>query len=108
MTAKECFSLAVVILLTYLHCRYIDREVDMITKVQKWGNSLAVRIPRSMAEDTQLSPGETVNLATHDGQIVIAAIRQRKFKLGDLLKGITPRNRHGEVVTGNAVGQEVW
>jgi antitoxin MazE len=80
----------------------------MITKVQKWGNSLAVRIPRSMAADTQLSPGEAVNLAAHDGQIVIAAMRPRKFKLNDLLKGVTSRNRHGEVVTGKAVGQEVW
>jgi len=80
----------------------------MITKVQKWGNSLAVRIPRSVAEDTQLSSGETVNLAVHDGQIVIAAVRQRRFKLHDLLKGVTSRNRHAEVVTGTAVGQEIW
>ena len=80
----------------------------MITKVQKWGNSLAVRIPRSVAEDTQLRPGEAVNMASHDGQIVIAAIRQQRFKLNDLLKGITSRNRHAEAATGNAVGREVW
>lgn len=80
----------------------------MITKVQKWGNSLAVRIPRSVAEDTQLSLGAAVNLVSHDGQIVIAAARQRKFRLNDLLKGVTSRNRHAEVVTGKAVGQEVW
>jgi antitoxin MazE len=92
----------------YLHCRYIGMEVDMITKVQKWGNSLAVRIPRAIAEDTELSPGETVNLASHDGQIVIAAVRQRKFKLDELLKGVTSRNKHAEVVTGGPVGQEIW
>ncbi|OGV63034.1 MAG: hypothetical protein A2283_14940 [Lentisphaerae bacterium RIFOXYA12_FULL_48_11] len=80
----------------------------MITKVQKWGNSLAVRIPRSVVEDTQLKPGEAVNMASHDGQIVIAAVRQQRFKLNDLLKGITSRNRHEEVATGNAVGGEVW
>ena len=80
----------------------------MITKVQKWGNSLAVRIPRSVAEDTQLKLGEAVNMATHDGRIVIATVRQQKFKLNDLLKGVTSRNRHEEVATGNAVGREVW
>jgi len=80
----------------------------MITKVQKWGNSLAVRIPRSIAEDTQIKSGETVNLASRDGQIVIAAIRQQRFKLADLLKGVTSRNKHEEVVTGNPIGREVW
>jgi len=80
----------------------------MITKVQKWGNSLAVRIPRSVAEDIQLKQGESVNLASHDGQIVIAAVRQQKFKLAVLLQGVTSRNKHEEVVTGNPVGREVW
>jgi len=80
----------------------------MMTKVQKWGNSLAVRIPRSVAEDTQLSSGNIVNLAVRDGQIVIALARQRRFRLNDLLRGITPRNRHVEITTGNAVGQEAW
>jgi len=64
----------------------------MITKVQKWGNSLAVRIPRSLAEDTKLKPGESVNMASRDGKIVIAAVRQ-KFRLADLLKGVTSNNR---------------
>jgi len=80
----------------------------MITKVQKWGNSLAVRIPQSVAKETQLSSGEAVNMAFCDGQIVIAPIRQQQYKLADLLKGITTQNRHSEVVTGDAVGLEVW
>ncbi len=80
----------------------------MITKVQKWGNSLAVRIPRSVAEDTQLTLGEAVNMASHDGQIVITAVRPKRFKLDELLKGVTARNRHEEVDTGDAVGREVW
>ena len=80
----------------------------MITKVQKWGNSLAVRIPRSLAEDTQLKPGKAVNMVSRDGQIVIAAVRQQKFKLADLLEGVTSRNKHEEVIIGNPVGLEVW
>lgn len=80
----------------------------MITKVQKWGNSLAVRIPRSVVEDTQLSSGKTVHLAVRDGQIVIAPIRQQRYRLSDLLRKVTTRNRHAEVTSGNTVGQEVW
>jgi len=79
----------------------------MMTKIQKWGNSLAVRIPRSVAEDTRLSSGNAVDLEVHDGQIVIAPAR-RRFRLEDLLRRVTPRNRHEEVATGVAVGREVW
>ena len=80
----------------------------MITRIQKWGNSLAVRIPKSVVEDAHLSSGTSVNLATHDGEIVIAPVRQRRYTLNELLMQVTPRNKHAEVVTGDAVGQEVW
>ena len=80
----------------------------MMTKVQKWGNSLAVRIPRSMAEDTHLGSGKAVEMAVCDGRIVIAPAHQRHFRLDELLRGITARNRHGEVGTGTAVGREAW
>ncbi len=80
----------------------------MITKIQKWGNSLAVRIPLAVAKETQLSSGETVDLASHDGQIVIVPVRQQRYKLADLLKGIKPHNQHDEVSSGTAVGKEVW
>ncbi len=80
----------------------------MIAKIQKWGNSLAVRIPRSVAEDTELSPGSAVNMAHHDGQIVIVPVRRQRYVLNDLLKRVTSRNRHTEIETGSAVGQEVW
>ena len=80
----------------------------MITKVQKWGNSLAVRIPQAVAKDTQLHSGETVDLASRDGQIIIAPVRQQRYKLSNLLKDVTPKNRHAEIVTDAAVGKEAW
>ena len=80
----------------------------MITKIQKWGNSLAVRIPQAVAKETQLCLGETVKLASQDGQIVIIPVRQQRYKLEDLLKDVTPHNLHDEVSSGNAVGKEVW
>ena len=80
----------------------------MITKVQKWGNSLAVRIPRSVVRETQLSSGGTVDLSVHEGSIVIAPSRRRRYKLADLLKGVTKDNRHSEIATGDPVGREAW
>ena len=80
----------------------------MITKVQKWGNSLAVRIPRSVAQDTHLSSGTAVKLAVQGGRIVIVPVRRPRFSLDELLKGVTARNRHAEALTGSAVGREAW
>lgn len=80
----------------------------MITKIQKWGNSLAVRIPRSVAQDTHLSSGNAVDVAVQDGQIVIAPARRSRFSLDELLKGVTAQNRHGECHSGAAVGRETW
>jgi len=79
----------------------------VIAKVQKWGNSLAVRIPRSVAADARLSAGESVELTLEKGTIVIVRARPR-FKLEELLRRVNRRNRHAEVPTGDAVGQEVW
>jgi len=80
----------------------------MITKVQKWGNSLAVRIPRSVAQDTHLSSGNSVDVAVQDGRIVIAPARRPRFRLDELLKGVTTQNRHHESDSGIAVGREAW
>ena len=79
----------------------------MITKVQKWGHSLAVRIPRAAAEDAQLRPGREVQIAIRGGRLVLTPAR-RRFKLANLLRGMTRRNRHAEVSTGDAVGREAW
>ena len=80
----------------------------MIAKIQKWGNSLAVRIPKSIAEDSHLSYGKSVDLAVHEGQIIIAPSQKQKFKLNDLLRGVTSQNKHAEIDSGDAVGREAW
>ncbi len=80
----------------------------MITKIQKWGNSLAVRIPRSVAQDTHLSSGNAVDVVVQDGRIVIAPARQPRFHLDELLKRVTPQNRHSECDSGASVGREAW
>jgi antitoxin MazE len=78
----------------------------MKTQVQRWGNSLAVRIPKVFA--TQMGVGEntTVELDVMDGVLIMRASVEPT--LDELLAGITAENLHGETDTGPAVGAEAW
>jgi len=80
----------------------------MTSKIQKWGNSLAIRIPRNVALETQLKAGYEVDLSVDNGKIVITATKCPIFQLEELLKDITEENIHAEISTANAVGNEVW
>ena len=80
----------------------------MNTTIQKWGNSLAVRIPRSVALESRLQQGSVVEIALIAGKIVVKPRRQRHYALTQLLKGITKRNRHAGFDWGVPVGQEAW
>ena len=80
----------------------------MQTTIQKWGNSLAVRIPKAFVKEAHVAYGTPVNLSVDDGKIVIDPRTGPEYRLDDLLKGVTKRNLHAEVETGDAVGREVW
>ena len=80
----------------------------MDTTVQKWGNSLALRIPRSVAKDSHLQQGSVVDIALIAGKIVVKPRRQRSYALAQLLRGVTKRNCHTAVDWGGRVGQEAW
>jgi antitoxin MazE len=80
----------------------------MQTKVQKWGNSLGVRIPRGLAEEVGLGVGAEVRLTAKDGELVLSPAVPSRLRLADLLEAITPENIHASVDTGDAVGAEVF
>ena len=80
----------------------------MKAMVKKWGNSAAVRIPASVLRATQLDLNEVVDVREEAGRIVIEPVRQKIYKLADLLKGITEQNCHDAIEFDPAVGQEVW
>ena len=80
----------------------------MQAKVQKWGNSLGLRIPRSFAAEAQVEDGSTVDLSIQNGSLLVHPLRARKYALSKLLKKVNPRNLHGEVPTGAPVGRETW
>lgn len=76
--------------------------------VQKWGNSLALRIPHALARESHLTQGAEVELALINGKLVIEPISPPRYTLEALLAGITPENSHPTVEMDPAVGQEVW
>jgi len=80
----------------------------MHTKIQKWGNSLGLRIPKSFAAEAQVEAGSTVDLTVEDGELVVKPIRRRKYSLRELLKAVNSKNIHREVETGEPVGREAW
>jgi antitoxin MazE len=77
----------------------------MTTTVQKWGNSLALRIPSAVARQLQVESGDAVELKIDKDRLMIRAARPR-YRLADLIYGIRPGNRHNEVDWGKSVGQE--
>ena len=80
----------------------------MLTKVQRWGNSLALRIPKVFALDAQLENDSLVEISLVDGQIIVKPVSAPIWSLEELLAGINKNNIHHEVDTGFAVGNEVW
>jgi antitoxin MazE len=80
----------------------------MKTRIQKWGNSLALRIPKSFAEEAALYEDASVDLSLAEGSLVVRLIRSQPLTLGELLQGITDENLPGEWDTGPAAGKEGW
>ena len=74
--------------------------------IVKWGNSLGLRIPQSIAEQIKLSEGSQVVLEVVDGNLVIKP-KRTQYSLDALLEDITQENLHGETDTGRPVGNEV-
>ena len=79
----------------------------MVSKVQKWGNSLAVRIPKAFAEEVDLVEDSSVEISVQAGQIVVAPAKP-EWRLGELVSGITAANTHREIVWGERSGSEAW
>ena len=80
----------------------------MKTAVQRWGNSLALRIPSAYAAETRISEGSEVELTLKSGGLLIRPVVKKRHSLAALLKQVTPANRHEAVTTGDAVGREAW
>ena len=77
----------------------------MRAPVRRWGNSLALRIPKALAERSHLAEGTEVELADEGGRLVVTPVSPSP-SLADLLARVTDDNQHGEVGTGPPVRRE--
>ena len=79
----------------------------MTTQIAKWGNSLGLRLPRSVALEAQVDEGDKVELSVKNGAIVIRPSR-RTYSLRALVARVTPKNRHAEADWAGPAGREAW
>jgi len=80
----------------------------MTTVIQKWGNSLAVRLSKAVAEAATLRSGTAVEVEARAGRVVVTPVKHRKLRLNDLVRRITKSNRHDETDFGSERGHEAW
>jgi len=81
----------------------------MKTVVRQWGNSLAVRIPKPLADQIRLRQGTDVDLVASNGSVIVRPSQsRRRLRLRDLLKQVNRKNLHAEIQTGPKRGREAW
>lgn len=80
----------------------------METNIQKWGNSLGVRLPKSIAISQSLKAGSRVVVTETKTGIAIEVVKKKRRTLDDMLKGMTKDKLHGEIDWGEPVGKEIW
>jgi antitoxin MazE len=78
-----------------------------MTTIQKWGNSLAIRIPRTLAGQLDVEDGASVELQVREGELIVRPVRSKKLSLSELLNNCRPSQLHGETDFGEDVGREV-
>ena len=80
----------------------------MKARIQKWGNSLALRIPKSFASEAGLQRETSIELSLSEGKLIITPLAEPKFTLKQLLAKVNKENLHHEMDTGPAAGNEAW
>jgi antitoxin MazE len=91
-----------------IRCGKKESGGAMFTQVQKWGNSLAIRLPKAFAEELAWNQETRVKETIIDGKLVIEAVQPPVYTLEQLLEGVTENSLHGEISSGPAVGKESW
>ena len=80
----------------------------MTTTIQKWGNSLALRLPKALATEVHIAEGTRVELVRTKEGVLVKAERKPRYRLSKLLAGVTKKNIHAETDWGKSVGQETF
>ncbi len=80
----------------------------MITKIQKWGNSLGIRLPSVFTKELGLKENSTVEIKLRDKKIVIEPVDMVQYDLDELLSKVSEENIHEEIIFNGPEGKETW
>jgi antitoxin MazE len=90
----------------------LDKSIALVyistmeAMVQKWGNSLGIRIPSPIVRELSLKNGSVVNINDNGNEITIKPVQ--KSRLSEMLERINDQNIHQEITTTGPVGKEAW
>lgn len=84
------------------------KHSPMKTRIQKWGNSLGVRIPKALAQEISIDSDSIVDVSSREGKIIITPSRQKSLSLRQLLLRVNEENLHDEITSGGPAGKEIW
>jgi antitoxin MazE len=89
---------------------HVSTEAAVRTEFQKWGNSLALRVPSVFAKEIGAAEGQAVDMTVENGALVVKVTtrKRRRYQLEHLIAEINEENRHSEFNWGPPVGNEVW
>jgi antitoxin MazE len=76
-------------------------------RISKWGNSLAIRLPRQILSELSLSEGDSMEILAENGKLIITPVL-KEYGLEELVQGITAENQHTETDWGPPQGAESW
>jgi len=79
----------------------------MRAKIQKWGNSLAVRIPKAVTDKVGLKAEDQLEIDVRNEKVILLPRKEREYTLKELMKGVTKKNLHKEIDFGAPVGREM-
>ncbi len=80
----------------------------MVAKIQKWGNSLGIRIPKHLLDELEIEENASVEIVAKGNNILIYPIKKKAYSLKELMSAVTKNNLHTEIDDDAPVGKEVW
>lgn len=80
----------------------------MNVKIAKWGNSLGIRIPKSLIREIGLQEEDELEISTEGNKLIIIPKNRKKYTLSELLEGMEEKHLHSEVDWGEPAGNELW
>ena len=86
----------------------MDGDDTMEARLQKWGNSLGIRIPSSILKSLNIKPNEILNIEQEEEKIVISIPKKKKISLEESFKNYHGDNLAKDFSWDDPMGKEIW